>query len=227
MRFLISTLGQDWAKREILADTGYLMLGENAPETPDSDLVRTHRLITLALELEAVRDVAGFADLLAQLQQRSMYEAVAEMRAVRLMQGLGTDIEFINPNAHEGRSFDAAMTIDGVRVAVEVKAKLPAPVHQYSPTALTNALTKARKQLPSEGPGLIYLQIPHPWSATPEVLDSAQVVILRWLSNTSRVNAVVVMLERWAPREVGHRFSSAHVELINPRPRRPLAAFRA
>lgn len=206
-RFLVDALGRGWLEREIhpRGRGGYLLL-DGPEDNGDGVLphVRTDRLLTLALELQEAQAVAGFGHLVRDIRTRSLYEAVAEMRAANHMMRAGQTACFVDPNAADGRSFDAVIVLSGLEVAVEVKAKLPQPVDHYRPRLIENALNAARKQLPPAGPSLIYLQLASPWTDDPDVMRSVDQSVRRWLSKTRRVNGVHLMVERTFVHPNGH-----------------------
>lgn len=211
MDFVHAILGSAWLERELEEKRtgGYLLL--DGPDDDDDDdqvasFLRQSRLVTLALELHEARWVAGFSHMVRELRTRSMYEAVAELRAVNLAARAGEDVWFIDPNAKSGPSYDAVVVLSGIEVALEVKAKLPKPLQDYRPRTIENTLNEARRrQLPKAGPSVIYMQIASPWSDNEEVLLSIDATIRRWLTKTRRVNAVILMLERTFVRADGNR----------------------
>jgi hypothetical protein len=207
LRFLVNVLGRDWLERELdgTRQGGYLLLDspEQAADTVQPHL-RTDRLMTLAMELHEVQDIGGFDHLVAELRTRSLFEAVAEMRAANHMLRAGQEAWFVDPNATAGRSYDAVVVLSGIEVAVEVKAKEPKPVADYRPRLIENSLDKARRQLPGSGPALIYLQVSSPWSDDADVMTSVDACIHQWLRKTRRINGVHVLVERTFTRPDGH-----------------------
>ena len=148
-----------------------------------------------------------------------MYEAIAEMRAANDMRKRTDDLRFIDSNVRRGMSYGADMVYNGHRVAVEVKAKLSRPVVAYKPQAIVDSLSKARKQLPQRGPSLVYLQLASPWTDDPDTMLSVDRTIRHWLTNTGRVNGVLIMLERSLARPEGgitKTNGTAYIPNLNP-----------
>jgi hypothetical protein len=223
LRTIHLALGTEYLKRQIDADksNGYLLLDgpEDHRDDDETALLRTERLLLLARELRDAQAIPGFAALRVELQKRSMYDAVAEMRAVNHMRRRSDDLEFIDPNAG-GPTYDAAMIFNGVRVAVEVKAKAAKTVNEYQPDLIARSLKRARQQLPPSGPSLIYLQLTSPWTEDVDVMSSVDHTICHWLKNTSRVNGVVVLTERRFPLPTGgSRLTQASAYIPNLTPR--------
>jgi hypothetical protein len=90
-----------------------------------------------------------------------------------------------------------------------------------------SSLKQAAKQLPSEGPGLIYLQLP---ASSEEMLVGRMELLLRripiWLSNNRRINAVILTGE--IPAIINHessqlaRMKYRYQVIKNQSPRNPL-----
>lgn len=220
-------LGRRWLEREISEKprNGYLMIDgpDDAGEGEDEQFVRQHRLLTLALELEQAEGIAGFEDLLRSIRTRSMYEAVAELRAVNLLQVSGEQVWFMPPRGSPGKTYDATVVLSGIEVAVEIKAKTALPLDQYHPRKIESSLRKARGQLSSAGPSMIYLQLTTPWSVDAEVMLSIEATVHLWLEKTRRVNAVILMLEGMFPREAGGmRFTQGRLNIINRSVHKPV-----
>ena len=199
--FVHAILGSEWLERELdeKGTGGYLLL--DGPDDEDGDpaagFLRHSRLVTLALELDDAQRIPGFSHMVRELRTRNLYEAVSELRAVNLAARGSEAAWFIDPRAHDGPSYDAAVVLSGIEVAVEVKAKLPKPVDHYRPRLVENSLNEARRrQLPKTGPSMIYLQIASPWADSEDVLLSIDATAKRWLTRTKRVNAVILMIER-------------------------------
>ncbi len=156
-------LGAEWLAREIDGRKGsdYLMLGgdTNAIESAGERAMRLCRVHTLATHLLAIRQVDGFEHYVTDARTRSMVEVVAEMRAVLDMVSRGARVEIL-PRRSGVKTPDARMTLRGTEVLVEVKSKLEREVAAYRSSTISSSLKKARSQLPTDRPGLVYLQIP-------------------------------------------------------------------
>ena len=216
-------LGTDYLRRQIdsAGSGGFLMLDGDLDEDEDlaTRILPSDRLVTLAWELHGAQFIEGFDVLAHELRRRSMYEAIAEMRAANDMRKRTDDLRFIDSNVRRGMSYGADMVYNGHRVAVEVKAKLSRPVVAYKPQAIVDSLSKARKQLPQRGPSLVYLQLASPWTDDPDTMLSVDRTIRHWLTNTGRVNGVLIMLERSLARPEGgitKTNGTAYIPNLNP-----------
>jgi hypothetical protein len=181
---LATVLGDEWLERELAERRrdGYLMLdGPEEDDDPADRPLRENRLFDLAVELHEAQWIQGFEHLVKDLRTRSLLEAVAELRAANHMKRAGQSVWFHDPNAQDGKSFDATVVLSGQHVAVEVKTKTEKAVDAYRPRLIQNTLGHARKQLPASGPSMIYLQLSSPWTDDPGVLKSADETIRHFL----------------------------------------------
>lgn len=220
-------LGSLWLERELdpRARNGYLLLDgpANAHDSPQDEVIRGYRAFNLARDLLGVHEVRGFPDLLRELRTRSLYEASAELRSLIHLLQAGEGVEFRASDSKPGKSYDASVVLNGIEVAVEVKAKTDQPASAYEPKKIESTLKKARQQLPATGPSLIYLQLGSSWGSDTQVMTSVDDTIRRWLKHTGRVNAIVVMLEHRFPLYGGGmRVQRGYYTLFNERVHTPV-----
>lgn len=224
LRVIRSTLGAWWLKRELHERATQLggMLGLDTPDHPAGPLT-LYRIYNLAYELHEARGIPGFEAFVRGLRARSLRDATAELWAVRHCARAGEGAEFIDPNMSAGRSPDAVVILGGRRVPVEVKARVEQPLVAYDDRKIMSTLGGARKQLPGSGPSLIYLRLSPPWSEDEVTLNSVAGACDRFLANSRRVNAVVLMLERRLPHPDGEgmafRTATLTIPSHNPRVR--------
>lgn len=84
-----------------------------------------------------------------------------------------------------------------------MKARAELPVKDYHPNKILSTLGSARGQLPKAGPSLVYLRLSPPWTEDENTVLSIFDACQRYLRNTRRVNAVVLMVERRLPHPDG------------------------
>ncbi len=120
-----------------------------------------------------------------------------------------------------GKDFDFSATAPvGTTINVEVTAL---EAEQFSTETVLNALNSKVKQLPKEGPGVIYVVLPEKW--WPDVEDwnaTLDRLARRFLGRTQRVNAIVFWMERHlttASRPPGRAFVLYRQPHFNRAPR--------
>lgn len=215
-------LGSAWLEREFLGVTRAQRSDLGFDEDPDwIGPIPLMRLGSLANELHEARSIPGFAAFVKGLRARSMLDATAEMWAVRQCNAVFGNVRFVDPHSGPGRTPDAITVLDGIEVAIEVKARAELPLEDYNSKKILSTLGSARGQLPKSGPSLIYLRISPPWSEDQETLISIGNACASFLRNSRRVNAVVLLLERRLPHPDGGgmAFKIASVAVLNDNPR--------
>jgi hypothetical protein len=186
-------------------------------------------LFTMAYELRLAADTPGFASFVQRLRTRAPHPAIAELRAVRHSRRHGRHVEFVEESTVAGQSsFDGRVTIDGHDVAVEVKAREPRPLDAYAGNKIQTSLGTARRQLPSNRPGIVYLQVSGPWAHDIDTLKEIDAECRRFLASTGRVNCVVLIAEISRLNSTGTRrsFSVPVRPIVNHNPRFPLPSIR-
>jgi len=198
-----ATLGTAWLERE-LSDRATHLGGFLGFDDEDEyiDPLAMHHLINLALELRESRALPGFPEFVRGLRSRSLVDATAELAAAKHCAERGDDVRFVDPLG-SGKSPDLLVALGDFQVAVEVKARAPQPLDEYRPSKILNTLNDARRHIPKSGPGLVYLRVSPPWSQNETVLKSIAATCDRFLANSRRVNAVVLLLERHFPNGAG------------------------
>lgn len=213
-------LGPAWLEREFLGSASGHRSGLGFDEDPDwIGPIPLMRLSSLAQELRQAESIAGFAPFVRGLRARSLLDATAELWAIRQCSIVGEGVRFVDPNGQSGRAPDAIAVLNGMEVAVEVKARSELPIAAYSPSKVHSTLGSARRQLPKSGPSLIFLRIAPPWSEDETTLVSIGDACTNFLRNTRRVNSVVLLLERRLPHPDGMAFKVASIAVANPAPR--------
>lgn len=214
-------LGSAWLEREFLGPVRHRGAGLGFDNDPDwIGPIPLMRLYSLASELHEARRIPGFDAFAKGLRSRSLTDATAEMWAVRHCTEGGQGAWFVDPLGQPGRSPDAMAILNGMTVAVEVKARAEMPIGAYDRKKILSTLGSARGQLPAEGPSLVYLRLSPPWSEHEETLLSIRDACISFLRNTRRVNAVVLMIERRLPHPEGGgmAFKTATLTIPNERP---------
>lgn len=135
----------------------------------------------------------GFAELRARFVTRTLPDVFHELNVARMLHENGYRVQFVKESGVRGKDFD--LLVDDV-LAVEAKAR---EERSFSASALRNAVGSARRQLPSEGPGLLVMRIPDAWATDPGFVAEADGVFENAVRSSSsrRINAIVVLWDEW------------------------------
>lgn len=143
------------------------------------------RFFELADVLFTLRHCAGFGVLIERLLTRPLRETFYEGRAAATLHDAGLSIAIRRESGMRGSDFDFSATSSEGTLNCEVTA-----LTRFSSETLRNTLNHKRKQLPKDGPAIIFCTLPDDWllGNSYEVLDRC---VEKFLRGTGRVNAVV------------------------------------
>src|SRR5712671_5500791 len=91
----------------------------------------------------------------------------AELDFGRMLYLNQVPFRFVVPQGATGRDYDIEVEYpNGVIASADAKCKIE---HTgFTENSITNTLKKARKQLPDDRPGIIFVKVPSRWIANPE-----------------------------------------------------------
>jgi len=214
-------LGEKWVRKNLNPKAGnpyFLMTASDDGSV--AGYLRQHRVITLGFRLFDLQAVPGFSDAIVGIQSRTLEAAVAELVAVTRLRDAGHQVRFVTPSGVKGADYDAEAKIQGLSVAIEVKAKEEFGAEGYRDKSLVNKLKKASAQVPSGGPSLVFLQLPSDWVSIPGICRSIDSTVRTWLGTSGRVNAVILIFDQRVPGKTGRMALAGGYHVIpNLRPR--------
>jgi hypothetical protein len=173
----------------------------------------------MSKRLYDLRELDGYRGMIERARRESLLGLVAELQAAAVLHRRGHRVRFREADPTR-RDYDLDVTVNGVEVAVEVKAKQETGTGDIvKEKSLLNTLKDARRQLPETGPGLVFMAVPSDW-VIHDPGNTMRRTISTWLSSTGRVNAVITMSEvRIRAGNGGMAFATSHFVHPNPRPR--------
>lgn len=180
------------------------------------------RVVALGELLLNLGRIRGFEQRLEVLRRESLEAIVAELEGARLLMSNAIPFYFIRPSGCLGQDYDALATIDGSPVACEMKAKL----EQTEPSlrSVRDTLDRARRQLPNDQPGVVFLKLPEAWTTSECGRAAIEGGVKAALGRTRRISAVIVHWEQWQSVGSGALRAVRFLHVRNPRARIPLEA---
>ncbi len=219
---IITTLGPDWwEKHWETARTSkdyFLKLGK---EYSREDHIFQHRMIILGHMLYALKDAQGYETFISSLKTGDIESTFFELLVAELLQRNGFSIEFIAESGKKTEDYDVRANINDSEFCVEAKSRRDGII--LNEKTLTNTLQKARKQLPSTLPGIIFISIPEQWTREPTVENIIGECVKAFLRNTGRVNYVVIVWNIHVDLEVGKVSALLFRDYKNENPRNPVS----
>ena len=146
--------------------------------------------------------VEGFAYALVKLRDGSVETGFGALEAAKVLFRSHTKFRFVEPKGTKGADYDIdAFPSDGPCVAIEAACKLGSV--SISPGKIKEALDRGRRQLPKEGPGMVFLRVPRRWVGHGYMETPFADVATGVLRNSSRLAGIVL-------------FSNAFLDLPDP-----------
>lgn len=198
------TLGFDWYAENI--ENGKSSFLRDKPEGPANlAYERIVRRMFLAEYLINLCNLDG-AMAIAEALKDDPEARFAEFEAAHLLTSAGVPFKFNRPGTGKGQDFDLQLSIQGRFAAGEVKSRNEE--NPLSEKAVRERLNSARKQLPSDQPGIIFYKMPYIWYELGHMEDMVSVrkTASDYLFRTSqRVVAVIFYTRLVAIDEYSNR----------------------
>lgn len=162
----------------------------------ENDITRetvAQRVFDLTEMLFNLQTVPGFYDFFAKFRKIPPDEfeaAYAELQIAKMLFATGHRFRFVKASDQPNReNYDfEIMFPDGVTAAIEAKARMEQEA--VSLDAVANKLSKARRQLPKEAPGMILFKVPQHWFVDRTIGSELRRVALDFLRRTRTVVSV-------------------------------------
>jgi hypothetical protein len=154
----------------------------------------------LAEVIYNLQPVPGFDECITRLRDGDIEGTYAELDFGRMLYLNQVPFRFVVPQGTTGLDYDVEIEYpDGVIASADAKCKIEGT--EFSENTIRNTLNKARKQLPDDRPGIVFVKVPPAW-----VSDSDRVTISL---NTARD------FLRGTRRVVSVKFYSSPITLAN------------
>jgi hypothetical protein len=133
--------------------------------TDEARETKTLRIFDLAEILLNLQMVEGFDGCVARLRRadaQQVESTFAELQVGKLLYVHDVDFEFVVRTDEKGADYDYDIDFHGGwRACAEAKCKLEST--EINPRSVRATLNEARKQLPKDRPGIIFVKIPQHW----------------------------------------------------------------
>lgn len=189
MYLLGKFFGEAWQNEYITPDTArtnYLRIDESTDQRRDLTALR---VIDLAEIIFNLQEVEGFDDCIARMGAGDIEGTFGELDLGRMLYLNRVPFRFVRPSGVKGADYDAKITYpDGTELCADAKCKIDTtPLGEKT---IMNTLQSARKQLPKNEPGAIFVKVPPSWMDDPQFANICVDVARNFLRNTRRVVSV-------------------------------------
>jgi hypothetical protein len=181
--------GEAWVNEHVTPDTArpnYLRIDESTAENRDLSAVR---IIDLGEVIFNLQEVEGFDDCIARMGAGDIEGTFGELDLGRMLFLNEVPFRFVRPSGVKGADFDAEFAYpDGVVGCADAKCKMDTT--PLGSKTIINTLRAARKQLPEDRPGAVFVKVPPHWMNDPQFANICAAAARDFLRNTRRVVSV-------------------------------------
>jgi len=222
MQVILTTLGREWWKKNCtitaIKPDEFLSVSGDSEE---NRLNHQNRIIKLGHMLYALKECKGYEAFISSLKTRNLASTFFELWVANTLHQNNFTIEFINAKGKKGEDYDLLALQNVTTISVEAKSRRSGSI--LGEKTLRNTLETARKQLPSSGPGIIFVSIPTEWTMDRNTEHVIGNNIDAFYRTSARVNYIVLIWHQWIELETGKAIVSFVREYENPNPRTPVA----
>ena len=194
-----TVLGPKWFATNLNPATGAEYFLFQSPDDSVGAYVRQYRILQLGRHLYELQHLPDFDGMVQNLRTRSLVGACAELHAAYLLTQNGHPVRFVLPTGTKGGDFDQFVSYRGSEISIEVKAK--GDHTPYTKSSLLASIKSARQQLPSTGPGVVFVHLPSEWTEDARFIGEIDAVVDQVLRNSKRMNALIFFWEQWIPAQ--------------------------
>lgn len=156
-------LGEDWLERHISPHAkkeGVLTIRK--AESEEAEIAKM-RMVELAESLFNLRRIPGVSECIERMKTASNPEPfIAELHIAKMLYANGWPFSFVTPQCKEGRDYDFEIDYYSHIACGDAKCKIEDT--PLSARTITKTLTRSRKQLPANAPGIFFVNFPQSWT---------------------------------------------------------------
>lgn len=161
-QLLFELFGREWMSTKILTPQNFpSILMDSVLSNEECDM--QNRLLTLGENIYNLREIEGIDVLLNKLYRDSVDPIIAELESGRLLYHRGLNFKFVSQSGKKREDFDIRVTNGSLEIFCESKSKKAST--NFTEATFINSLHSAKKQLPTQKPGMILIKIPSSWSS--------------------------------------------------------------
>lgn len=187
-------LGSEWLEKHVISDDtkkGFLSVKEQDPIKREISFFRVMDLAELLYNLQYM---PGFDECILRMRQGDIEGTLAELNIARLLFLNKVPFRFVIPQGAKKKDYDFDILCPNGQVAC-ADAKCKIDDTNFSENGIRNVLKDARKQLPNDKPGIIFIKTPEHWLANDDFRNKALLVARRFLGGVRRIVSVKFYVE--------------------------------
>lgn len=181
------TFGRKWLEKHVFSEpTGGYFARSLGKQHGSAEVM--NRVVALAELIVNLGRTKGVEAPLEQLAGGKIESGCTELEVGGLLAWAGINFRYIWANGQRGESFDIELRLpNGITACGDIKSK--SELSEFSASSFNSVLSSARKQLPPDYPGMIFVQLPQSWQEA-NVNHEVATVISNFFRNTKRIVSV-------------------------------------
>lgn len=188
---LCSVLGNDWFRRFIASNDAPSDFFRPGRDNDRRIVIGTLRTIFLSEMIFNLQYHDGVRNSIEKIGIGEIEAGYAELEVGKILKQHGVSFKFITPVGLARRDYDLELEVGGHVVCADTKCKLETT--KMGESSLRSSLKAARKQLPDNRPGMIFVKIPEEWYDPQNELNLGEflrLVSIRFWRDTKRIVSV-------------------------------------
>lgn len=191
--------GDEWFSRHCSLQAVPNFLSPKFGDNEEPDWEYSFNLLTLAEMLFNLQSVPGFAGCLRKFRGDQIESTFAEFQVGTVIRQAALDFAYVDPDAEEGRTYDLNISFPHGPACGEIKCK--SQTTAPTPEKVADAIGKARKQVPSNEAGVVFIKLPPHWvevqqtdvetPARIKIPEEIKAAVRGALEKTTRIKSVV------------------------------------
>jgi hypothetical protein len=182
-------MNADWVEQHVISGgrkKGFLSIDESDPYRREMSFFRVMDLAEVIYNLQLV---PGFDESITRMRDGDIEGTYAELDFGRMLYLNNVPFRFVVPQGTTGFDYDIEVEYpNGVIASADAKCKIEGT--DFSANTIENTLKKARKQLPDDVPGIVFVKVPPRWIADEKCIAATLEVARSFLRTTRRVVSV-------------------------------------
>jgi hypothetical protein len=208
-------LGVEWAETHVLptrGKKGFLSVDESNPVKKEISFIK---LIDLAETLYNLQWIGGFDECISRMRKGDVEGSLAELDFARMLFVNKVPFRFVIPIGVKKLDYDFDIICKNeIEACADSKCKIDTT--EFSENGIRNVLQKARKQLPNERPGIIFVKVPERWLNEDEFQRLSIPCANRFLGGVRRIVSIKFYTTRVTFKNNVMRVDYAFKEISNP-----------
>jgi hypothetical protein len=212
---IMHMLGEDWIHHYVSQEAKFPNMLTLTNSGGEIEAGRQLRLGDLAEVLFNLQNVPGFDECVERLKAGDIEATLAELDLGRFLYLHSVSFRYVVPISKKGSDYDVEITYpNGVTACADAKCKVEG---DFNARTIENSLETARKQLPKDKPGIVFVKHSSTWAK--ENFAELRDLTFKFFRRTERIVSVKYYVQPFERRGNSLVHQHGYVEFSNPKTR--------